>query len=65
MPTLAPVYLEDSSGQAYLAANFYGIEWLVTFSNSGAGVLKVWLNGLQIVNATGLTTMAGQPGGCQ
>ena len=52
--------LQLSTGPGVLApATYYGIEWQIFFSNTGTGTLQVWVNGVQVINATGLTTAAG------
>jgi hypothetical protein len=49
--------LQYQSNPGIIAPNgWYGIEWEITFSLTGAGTLKVWVNGNQVVNATGLNT---------
>lgn len=49
--------LRYASGPSVMSPlNWYGVEWLVTLDSSGAGVLKVWVNGFQLINASGLVT---------
>lgn len=46
-----------SSGPGVLAPNgYYGIEWIVTLSTTATGSVQVWVDGTEVLNATGIVT---------
>jgi hypothetical protein len=50
--------LQVISEPGVLKSDYQGIECQVTVGASGSGSAQVWVNGLEVINATGITTQA-------